>query len=404
MEAKPKTGEKALIGFLGTTTYSPVHYVLNGEPTPEVRLSLRALARFFPDHEVVVFATREALERNWATVREEFGYEPEAVLVPAGRGEKEIWKLLKLLTERFSSYGKLVLDITHGFRAQPLLAFSAGYLLHTLGRAKIEGIYYASYQGHGRPAEIVDLAPLMDMLRWADGLSGLKRHGSTAVVSELLSSLTRRYWTTEGAAWKPRTLGPLADLLDRLSIGLALNRAREASELALRLRRTLPPATRELRRVPQLAPVAPYFQDALRGLAGLVPRGKRRPYDPPSRTDLRALAGMIRYYLEVRAYVQAITLGREAIVTRLCLEKGLDPFGKEARRAMESQINAWHHLKKSGSPLRSREQWYVDLWERVVDVRNDVNHAGFRAQPVEGPGLAKKIGEAAREIADWLEQ
>jgi len=400
----PPKNPKALIGFLGTSNYEPLHYLLNGQTTPKSRLASRALMKFFPDYEVVIVATKEARKQNWAVVLEEFEYEPELLLIPTGGSEKEIWRILKVLTEQFSSYQHLVLDITHGFRAQPLLAFSAAQLLYTLHHVRIDGIFYAArrMQESSDSAPIFDLAPLLDMVRWSEALSSLKKHGFAEGVADLLNAASKKAWSGNEEV-RPRKLQTLGAAVTGLSTALALNRPEEAAEHVLKLRSILPDATRELRSQAPLAPVAPLFQESLKRLSMLVPRRSRNPFGRPSRATLSSLAAMIRHDLGIGAYAQAITLSREALVTRLCMEHNLDIFDDDARRAMEGQLNAWLHLKRAGSKLRPKEQSYVALWGRVVNIRNDINHAGFKKQASSGNSLAQRVAKLANEVADWLE-
>lgn len=394
----------ALIGFLGTGNYTPLRYALGEQISRESRLSSRALSQFFSEHEVVIVATKEAYKANWRLVVEEFGYEPKRVPIPTGSTEKEVWKILKVLTDRFATYDRLVLDVTHGFRAQPLLAFSAAQLLHTLHHVQIDGIFYAARRMHGASdvAPIFDLAPLLHMVRWAESLSSLEKYGFAEGVSNLLDEASKVAWTRQHGP-RPKKLQTLGQTLSDLSTALALNRPKEAADHVLKLRRFLPEAARELRAQPTLAPMAPLFKSSLKRLAALIPASKDNPFSAPGKPMLRSIAAMIRYNLQIGAYAQAITLSREALVTRLCLEHRLDVFDAEARHAMENQLNAWLHLRRAGSPLKPKEQSYVDLWNSVVDVRNDINHAGFKKRAGSGSRLAKRTAELAEKVADWLE-
>jgi len=396
---------QALIAFLGTSRYQPVVYRVGARTASERRLSFASLHELFPAYQPVVLATREAIKANGGLVDKELAGHYELVTIPTGKNEEEVWRILKKLVQKLGKYDKLILDITHGFRAQPLLAFGALLLVRSSGRAEVEHVFYGAYEQKDKDgvAPFFDLRPLVDFVDWAEALATLNRHGHAERVVELIRKENSAAWRSQGGRG-PRHLQSLSSALQDVSRALMINRPCEALDHSLKLRELLPEAKRELKQVPSLAPVADLLSSSTRDFLAFCKRiskdsGKKACQD---RRVLGSLASMIRYLLKVGAYAQAITLAREAIVTKLCLDKGLDPERKDARKTAEHLLGAWQHMMQAKASLSQSQKTYADLWDRVADLRNDVNHAGFRENAGKASRVASKIEKYCQEVAGWL--
>jgi len=149
---------RIVLGFLGTGDYQEVAYTFQGRSLRRSRFSLVAMAQICPDCSVVVLATKEAIDKHWEALNESFERlgrpGPERVAIPSGKLEREIWQTVELIGEVVPRDSRLVLDITHGFRAQPLLAFSATLMLDHVGYAVVEQILYGAFEAGSGPGDI----------------------------------------------------------------------------------------------------------------------------------------------------------------------------------------------------------------------------------------------------------
>ncbi|HXG11849.1 MAG TPA: TIGR02221 family CRISPR-associated protein [Gemmataceae bacterium] len=107
-------------------------------------------------------------------------------LIPNGRTQEEQAQILKALQRHVRDGDRVILDVTHGFRHQPMLALGAAVLLARLRNAKIEEILYGAndMRAASGPAPVVFLRWLLDLLEWADSIGQLRAGGR-------LRSLTR---------------------------------------------------------------------------------------------------------------------------------------------------------------------------------------------------------------------
>ena len=396
---------KAIVAFLGTGNYQPVVYRVGGRAATETRLSFSALHELFQDHELVVLATKEAVAKNLGLVDEELGKKPRWIRIPSGKSEEEVWEILKRLVRELETYDELILDITHGFRAQPLLAFGALLLVKNLRGTRVNHIFYGAYEQKDASgvAPFFDLNPLLGFVDWVQALTTFKHYGHADQLAGLLREENAALWRS-GAEVKPQNLQRLSTLLQQISTALMVNRPHEVAKASIDLKRIVPSVERELQSTRSLAPIASYLADGLNDYRRLTARMVENPFNAGSKNQLRVSSRTILYLLKIKAYAQALTLAREALVTKLCLEKGIDPGEPTSRKAAESLLGAWSHLLKSSGKLSGRQKRHARLWDQVSELRNDVNHAGFRKNPMRAEKVAAKTQELCEKVASWLER
>lgn len=396
-----KEGGKYILGALGIPkktgdSYQTTRYRLGeriSEPTP---LFMRALAEFFPDFHPVFLVTRRAEEAGWPLVEEVFGYSPEKIRVPDGKTESELWELVGEVVHQVKPGTQLILDVTHGFRSLPLFTLQVGILLKEMGTAEIAGVYYGAFEARDEEATpVFDLSPLIELNAWTQALATLAKLGQAGPLTERLDGVTVPVFTQRRPLPKPPAgLRGLSDVLKNLSDALHTLRTREVFELAKKLVRRLPEAEGELDYFLEFRALVPYLQPSFKRFAELAP-AREGGFEGPA--GVEALARMIRFYLETEAYVKAITVAREALVSLVALEAGEDHTQEAARKVAEEKLNRG----MKGGAVSEALRPVVALWERLHDLRNDVNHAGFRKNPRRTSKLveeAKKLGGEAAEL------
>ncbi|MDR7400748.1 MAG: TM1812 family CRISPR-associated protein [Armatimonadota bacterium] len=137
---------------------------------------------------VVAFCTREATDKTLPVLREELPQgirlEPRSISLPTSGAE--IGPFLEGVAKAIEgTEGSVVLDVTHGPRHLPLLAFIVAVYLSALGRGGVESVYYA-YLPRDGPSLIIDLKPLLELATLAFAAGELRRTGSTAALVERL--------------------------------------------------------------------------------------------------------------------------------------------------------------------------------------------------------------------------
>jgi len=198
---------RRLLSFLGTGRYEPVTYELDGRTAGTTPFVARALAELVAPREIVILTTEAAERKHGTELRRALGEtgfpEPCFVRVPEGRSRDELAELFRILCRELRGeldgrQGHLVLDITHGFRAQPF--FAASVLAFTRAvddpPPEVRVVYGAFEQrsGDGK-APIWDLTYLVEVLDWAQALRLFLRTGratEAACATERLGRELRR--------------------------------------------------------------------------------------------------------------------------------------------------------------------------------------------------------------------
>lgn len=402
--------EKLLLSFLGTGNYQEVRYRFRKQASDPTRLSAAAIGSFFRDYQPVILTTKEAYEKNWPLVVESFDRlelpSPYHLDIPSGRSEAEIWEIVEILvgylTERDAgAEHPVILDITHGFRAQPLLVFITVGLLEEMQYVRVENVLYGAFEARDEKgvAPIFDLRPLLDLGAWSRALGDLRRYGYATPLRSLLREASRRAYSGN-TRYKPRGLVGLGDSLENIARALAALRPIQTHIEAKMLPKKLEVAKEDLEHLPELRPLAPFLNASL---SRYVELGVGEQL--ASEEGLVALARMIELYLDLEQYPQAVTLAREALITLRCLDVGTDPFNSNARRAAESEVSAAETILRLGGKLTAEDiKRYADVWQELADLRNDVDHAGFRSSPRDARGVKKQALTVCSKVVRWLEE
>ncbi|BDG17588.1 TIGR02221 family CRISPR-associated protein [Thermus brockianus] len=383
MERDPK---KLILSFLGTGNYQEVPYTLDGKAyrTPYTQ---EALALHFPEHTLKVLLTQAARDKHGEALAARVPYEP--IPIPDGRTAEELWEIFRAIVEAVPPGASLVMDISHGFRSQPVLALA---VLHFLGVAKdvrVERVVYGALREDGL-GEFLDLTPFLELLAWTQAVSDLKRYGFGKPLAELLNSLHRATWQAEGKG--ARKLAPLGNTLESLSTSLELLRLQEASEHARHLLSGLEEVREDLERFPSSRPLKAFLESLRERYQGIATE------DLFTRGGLEAQANMVELLLSTGSLAQALALMREMMVTWVCLQQNLDPL--EERQVGEAFLGSWQKRAQRGST--DQKAHLGTLWNDLTNARNDVAHASMRPNPTPAETLARNIHGLWRELKELL--
>lgn len=372
------TGPSRLVSFLGTGKYDPVTYELDGRRAGTTPYVARALAELLEPAEVVILATAEAEQKHRAALEQAFAGAgigtPRFVRVPAGGDRPELFELFRILREQLRmGDGSIVLDITHGFRAQPFFAASVVAFARAVEEkpATLRVVYGAFEQRReDGSAPIWDLSYLVDVLDWAAALRLFLRTGRTGEAADAVERLGRALgtaWAKGGKQGDPPQLQGLGtalrqfgDDLETLRTGdLLLGRRGEKSS-ARALGEKLAAAEPEVREhLPPLAEVLDAVRDMVTPLTGTFTNLK----EPAGRSAVAALAAL---YLKLGRYLEAIATMKEGFVNQEADEKAAIPgapdFDQEKRKEAEERVRSDRHFESLGQ------------------LRNDLLHAQYRSE------------------------
>ncbi len=386
------------ISFLGTSDYQPCTYQWKEQRSKETAYFQKAVYDFFQPDRCLIILTEEAARMHARELQKEIPF--ETVHIPAGRDETELWEIFKALTQHVNEHDTLIVDVTHGLRTQPMLALAALYYLRVTRNVEIERIVYGAFdaQTDTGVVPVFDLTPFLQLIEWSMAAYLFVRYGQANELATLLRKIHRLTYIDPSSDVRAKHAAGAATLLERFSRGLGLARLQEVlKDSAGRLSGALQRVRQDIEHIPRLQP----FMLLLDQTASRV-QPLHHP-DPYSYEGLKAQAALIQLLLDYGFIQQAITVAREAVVTRAALDSEYDPI--KERREAEQYLNELAHGLQDPSKRQAyteAQRKLAEFWNQLTDVRNDINHAGMRERPTPASTLLTQVTEVAHNAIDWI--
>jgi len=389
-----------IITFLGIDKYQPTTYHYGVKQFGPESYFAVALAKFFPDYQIIVLATPEAQQEHARALQNQLGHDPvclRIVPVPEPVNEDELWNTFEIIQRQVRDGDQLVFDITHSFRSLPFLAFLALAYLRVVRQFCLEAVLYAPYQRYDK-SEVHDLRRFVDLLDWTTATHLFLKTGHAA---PLVRQLERSEWSRDADA----------DELERTSAGLRLARPDEARRLAHAWAQTLEDLDPESDLSTHARPFGLLLKRVQKEFQRITPQ---KPDFDNLEQELAQELELIRWNINRGQVMSAVTVAREWLVSLMCWHAGWTDLIKERdREGKEREIRRWrserradkcevlnmlNHLaelerlspaereKRIGSVKQvARDLWrgqpdYAELlghaWEQVSKLRDDLSHAG----------------------------
>jgi len=283
---------------------------------------------------------------------------------------------------------EICLDLTHGFRTQPIFLLSAVRYYCRLydDMFLIHDVYYSMFEWQNTINPILNVTPILEMENIAGEVRAFLEHGSSRSLADRLKKLEEKYVEeikndilrdkpgTEGKAMS-KILGerkknhPILKYLliknDLVKFGdlIGLNYTPGAADCISRLCELSLKASESLDG--EMLPIAKAFSKLSEEL---------NKYFPNEDRPLWKWHGAIaRWCLKRNFLQQALTHANELLTTRYCEETGLDLFNRQDRSKLHPLL-----LDSEGKPLKNLSKIWVEIVKSdllLSDERNKVNHA-----------------------------
>ncbi|GIV62390.1 MAG: hypothetical protein KatS3mg044_1256 [Rhodothermaceae bacterium] len=399
-----------VLSFLGTGNYQETTYVFE-EKRCTTRFFSAAMADFFEPEPLYVVMTEEARDKYADALGRICRFEP--LLVPSGRNEVELWDLFELLVEAVPENSSLILDVTHGFRSQPLLALTASLFLTAARNVRIEGIYYGAWEARNtatNEAPVFNLTPLRDLIDWSAATRFFVRAGDARPLGALLRQTHTASYTQPSSPYRSKYLSKAGYRLEELTQALALVQPLESVQSAHHLTEVLHQLDEDLQHLPQTRPFRLLLDQVQRRLTPLG--GDSMALFTPE--GFRLQSAMIHYYLRANQLQQALTLSREALVSWVTARQNdtSDPqiiVDREYRKPAEEYLNE-QVLQAEKHELTEDDPDYglAILWGQLRDLRNNINHAGMQIERFHAIQVRKhgkpleKLHQNVREVCEHV--
>lgn len=393
------SGSRKLFSFLGTGDYKATRYCSERPEPREVETCYvaRAIAELEEVSEVVILATEKAEETHGDALRKALEQarlsHPRFVRLPDGKSADELWQSFAILQEELArpSSSPVLFDITHGFRAQPFFSAAAIAFLRALHRGPEDiRILYGAFEAKDSAGRtpIWDLTTFAELIDWTHAIGHFIRTGDARAAAERARRVGRelaRSWAVDRVGAKPgvedfaTALESFSDALVTVRVGeLLLARAKgekpsKGPARVTALLDALASSREDLERF--VPPLGEVFDELERMLVPLGVEGMHLR----SPAAQRSVAALARLYWHLGRYAESAAVLREAWVNRYAADAVTRPGSpactKEARKTAE-------------------ERWWqsaTDLAKEIADVRNDIEHAAFRSDPLPAKAIRSRL-------------
>ncbi|HOJ29923.1 MAG TPA: TIGR02221 family CRISPR-associated protein [Spirochaetota bacterium] len=440
---------KALLSFLGTNKYIKCNYRYHDTVIYGVHYVQEAIAKIFCNEwsqgdSIIIFVTKEAEEENW-----EIGKDPENgeieglksvlkkfadnkkievrhVPIPGGQNDSEIWGIFDAVINSVEKGSEIIVDVTHAFRAIPMLAVVMINYLHMVKNVTFNGLYYGAVESLGkiedikkmpvseRTAPIIDLSSFIYLLQFSNAVNNFMQYGDAEEIHTFtLNAVTPVLRETSGQHDISRRIRRVADDLRKMTQNFAycrgkdiikFNYARLYSEI-----KELKESFGQDQQLLPLKPLQPLLDNILKKIEIFKDYGKEE----------NAVKGILaaQWCLEHNLIQQSITILQESIITLICMRHNLKYSKKDDRELIASafykvidQKNP--KTKKDGRKEKSEEGKIQALlvdqmihslgktYHKLSQLRNDINHANFREDEKEPEDIYNEIIEIHKKVMD----
>lgn len=378
-----------------------------------------------PD-QLYVFLTKEAFQNVYPAFKESLpkSIPVQPITIPAGSTPEELWEIARLLDQTIEDHDEIAFDITHGPLSFPLVALTVAIYVRITRDISLKAILYGAY-GIDRGVQtdrtpIFDLAP---MLAWVEWFNAVDRYIQTAnfdTLAILLKEHRRNLASGVRSDKKLRSelgnLGKLNGVLENISSSLHMIRPYQAMEHIADLEDRLEKARPLLGNPGEAISYHMLFDGLVKAYA---PLGLNSPDDPTNAEQtLLTERRLINWYAQREYWVEANTLAREWLISWVMYHLNLSDFTQPtSRQRVESVLAAEAHdylyakkQKINYGPIFLGNipeiEKVLTLWLELIDVRNDINHAGMRKAPSTPKSLvarSRKNLQLLNELPDYFE-
>ncbi|GAB4375338.1 MAG: hypothetical protein Kow0042_20700 [Calditrichia bacterium] len=407
-----KSTEKAiksttLISVIGKPykgRYDPAKYELNGQVF-ETDFFFLPLLKYYQPDDFYLLGTKDSI---WdaveeSRVREGFYY--ERVEIPFGISPEEIWQIFEKIVGLPLQNTRVLIDITHGFRAIPFAVFLAALYFQAVRQdVVIEDILYGNYEARDQEtkiAPVVHLKSYLDMNEWIRAAKRFIQYGDGDLLIEKLA-------VYDSEKQLDGFLKAFRSYVDNLRLNYVSQIAPSAQNLVKEYKGS---AQEYLQRIAPFRLLEPAIRERLNLLL-------------QRESEWRKQWRIAEWFFSSRQYSQAVIVLREALYTFVCELVGLRIWSRKVRESEAKEII--YCLKSAYEPARNQirinlppartnliekiiklvspelgQRWASLLYE-VDEARNLVGHALMRGgRKVE---TEVKVEDQIKRLSELIEE
>lgn len=431
---------RLFLSILGTSLYKECNYYWKDQSNSASsrfvqEASIRLLCKDWNENDrIVIFTTQKAFKENYSTaIRERFDSSEKKIIpymgleqllealnlkvpfqhemIEDGNSEEEIWQNFNILYSALREGDEIYLDITHSFRYLPILLLNLLSYSEYLKRTSIKAITYGNYEVarvNDTYAPIMDLFPLVLLKDWSLSVNNFERFGDVEDISRLCQDSLRPILEKSrgsDSATADRAINSFSKNLPNFVKSLQTCRGKELidGKLAVSLSQNI-----ENIEETSLPPFNPIFS-----------RLKTHINRFASRNNIKNGFEAVNWCIKNGLIQQGLTLFQETIISLVCEMEQLDYSSLTSRDIVsgafyikfnKTEGNSWKgecsKPENRAITVRLLDNHCIisccELYYKLSQLRNDINHAGFKQNSMGAKQFAVKLADLFASVEKIL--
>ncbi|MBZ2175789.1 TIGR02221 family CRISPR-associated protein [Schnuerera sp. xch1] len=309
----------------------------------------------------------------------------------AGANEEEIWENFDIVFNLLDYEDEVYIDITHSFRSLPIIIMSIINYAKFIKNISIEGIYYGAFDAKDKDgiAPIFDLSLFNAISDWTIGAEKFINSGDARLlVSHVKKAIDNYKSIIRRSDEEADSLRSINKALENFVGGVYTVRGHMISEYGCKLKDEL-----DNFRVVNINELKPFGE--------ILDKIYDKVYFY-SGNILKDIHYTVKLCNDLNLVQQAYTFIQENIVNFICLSSNIPLNDANVRIHISGLIMSKYDNYFKGSPyveklvirkeidcLLTKDLTY--LYKEIGDLRNDLNHAGFRRNASKPDKFKKKL-------------
>lgn len=427
---------KVFISFLGASNYSECQYLISGELSCPVRYVQEAMLNHYSQSgewsqsdKAYILLTNIAREKNWENdghrdrdtheIIKQQGLKErleacnlampvEPIDVLPGNNETEIMTIFTTLFNLLQEGDELFFDITHGFRYLPIIALVLGNYSKFLKNVKVKWIGYGNFEDRDKDtntAQVVDLTSMSMLQDWTTAAADFINNGNAKSLVDLTKTQLKPVLKdAKGGNANANAIRKMASSLDAVVNDIKNCRGFNIMNAC---------------NVKALINSLNDIEDCMiEPLTPLLEKIRDSVSDFDIEADENIVNGFVasEWCLENNMTQQAATILLETVISVVCSNFGLNyknfdhrEIARSVMRELDVKSRSKHKNEDEDTPLSIvnekemiKNKKIIELYNKLGDLRNDLNHCGMRDNPIKAEKFKERIQNYHHELYNIL--
>jgi len=406
---------KVFLSFLGLGNYEKCVYTFEKEKSKNVKFVQNAIVEICKDKfdKKFVLCTPSAKNTHYNSLVNEIGHSFEAVNISEDMSEKGIWEIFQQIYDVLNENDEVVFDITHSFRFMPMLGITLLQMAKFLKNIKVKKVFYGAYEPNKfkngiTEFPLVDLTSFSMLQDWILAGYTLVNTGRAEEIEKLAKNdLIPILKESKGKNIEAANLRKIADKIQDMTLNFRTNRGNEI--ITAHEMKEINESVKEIKESNLLKP----FKLVIENI-----HSDTKKFEYKNEENI---IYSIQWCIDKDLVQQGMTVLQEGISTLVLKEIG----EKNQYNNINIRGDVSHVLQNLNNPSDkfkenlSKELKLKDLKKKILNIkeinklskiyleianlRNDINHAGFRNNPLKAQKFSKKLKENFKEFKEIWE-